>query len=159
MQRGLLWKKWSYKVVLCNVCLPGYSKGVIGICEICETTNNIPMETILFFAIVMGVIITVVVIIASVRYFKRPKKEANKISGLERISQLRERARTASNVDSDSSALLDFQQDKSNWFNRGRTKVKILLSFYQIVGQFESISPPSLKSLHEGYLCLQILTL
>ena len=55
---------------LCNVCLPDYSKGVLGICEICVTTNNIPTETILFFAIVMGVIITVVVIIASVRYCK-----------------------------------------------------------------------------------------
>ena len=127
---------------LCNVCLPDYSKGVLGICEVCVTTNNIPIETILFFSIVIGVIIAIVVIIASIRYFKRSKKKANKISGADRISQFRERARTASNVDSTdsgSSALLDFQQDKSNWFNRGRTKVKILLTFYQIVGQFENV--------------------
>jgi len=131
----------GHQGILCSVCQPDYSMGVLGVCEICVSSNNIPVETIKFFAIVIGGAILVLTTMATIQHFKSAKKEKNKINGAERISQFRRRARTTSNVDSksESSALLDLQQDRSNWFNRGRTKVKILLSFYQIVGQFENV--------------------
>ena len=116
--------------------------GVLGVCEICVSSNKIPVETIKFLSIVIGGVVVILTAIATNRHFKRAKKERNKIkNGAERISQFRHKARTRSNVDSksESRALLDLQQDRSNWFNRGRTKLKILLSFYQIVGQFENV--------------------
>ena len=98
--------------VLCNVCLPDYTMGVLGICEVCVTENKIPIQMLVFFAIVIGGILLLVFIAASIRRYKESKRQARKIT-VDRISQFRQRARTASTVD-DSDTLFEIQHDKSH---------------------------------------------
>jgi hypothetical protein len=120
---------------ICNVCLDGYAKDVLGNCETCEGEGfHFPTETLIFL------VIFVVVVAATVYYVvirRRKKKEETS-----RVDRFRQRTRTLSQAQSNetaSSSLQAVQMDQDHWFNRGRTKAKIMVSFLQILTSYESV--------------------
>jgi hypothetical protein len=113
---------------LCNVCLSGYARDVLGICRSCDASSfHLPTETIIFILVVICVVSAFWYVLCR----KKPEKS-------DRLSVYRERASTR--LAPKTQNVLDVaQNDRDHWFYRARTKAKILVSFGQIISNFESV--------------------
>jgi len=129
---------------LCDVCLPGYAKDVLGNCETCDGKKfHIPAQTWMFFSM-LGIGIATVVYQSCLK----KKKEFG------RLAEFRKRAVTRGHQrgQSAASALVAAQNDRDNWLYRGRIKAKILISFFQILSSFEEIFVVHFPPIFEDFM-------
>ena len=120
---------------MCNICIDGYAKNVLGNCDTCEGDGfSIPTDSLIFL---IGFL---VVVSATVYYLCVRKKQEREKS--DRLHEFRKRTISESHSNQESSlrdTLIAAQNDRDHWFNRGRTKAKIMVSFFQIMASFEGI--------------------
>ncbi|GMI02364.1 hypothetical protein TrVE_jg9031 [Triparma verrucosa] len=127
---------------ICNLCLQGYAKDVLGNCITCEDDRfHVPTET-------AAILVTLgVVFIASVYFYKRKKKESR-----DRLQEFRERKSESSTTSRVTNSLVAAQVNRDHWFYRVRTKGKIMLSFSQILTSFEGVLEVRFPSIFENFM-------
>lgn len=110
---------------VCNVCLPGFAKDVLGSCDTCDEEKfSLPLDSAIFLAVFFG-------FVSTTAYFCLRKN--NKQSG-GRLEEFRKRTISkTSRQSSTSDSLFVVTNDRDHWLYRARTKAKILLSFSQIL--------------------------
>ena len=132
---------------VCNVCLPGYAKDVLGSCLPCKSDEgfHVPMESWIFLLVVLGVLPATLFFMC-----KKPKRRS-----IDRLSSFRERsttrARSRTSTESSTNTLVAAQNNRDHWFYRARTKAKILVSFFQIVTSFESVLEVRFPTFYEKF--------
>ncbi|GMH73473.1 hypothetical protein TrST_g4716 [Triparma strigata] len=128
---------------VCNVCLPGFAKDVLGHCLPCESDKgfHVPVESWIFLFVL-------VVVLPVTLFFmcKKPTAPNNRLSNFRQRSVSRERSRSSPN------GLVAAQTNRDHWFYRARTKAKILVSFYQIVTSFESVLEIRFPPVYEKFM-------
>ena len=126
---------------ICNVCIDGYVKNVLGLCDICEDTV---VPTNFVVVVIVAVVLSLLVIAA---YGRRRRRLAKERSRKSRESNLSRSAASAESSDDKSPKSVSERlhaagmsgHNQKSWFQKFRTKFKILTSFYQISSQFESV--------------------
>ena len=130
---------------LCNVCREGYGKNVLGTCDPCSGEGAEMKGDSIFFlsAIFVAFCVAIHYIIITKKKEEKKREKRKKIQQFSRgsmVSSLRETSDrskdSATKVDPSTRAA---QGDRDHWFNRGRTKAKIMVSFFQIMTSFEGI--------------------
>ncbi|GMH77627.1 hypothetical protein TrLO_g10306 [Triparma laevis f. longispina] len=133
---------------ICNVCLTGYAKNFLGICETCQTESfYIPPEGAVFVAVLVAFFLATI-------YFYYSRKSKKK-SGQGRLDKFRKRTISKSSLSrSASNGLTAAHNDRDHWFYRARTKAKIMLSFTQILTSFEGVLEIRFPPIFEKFIRL-----
>jgi hypothetical protein len=115
----------------CNVCMKGYAKSIVGLCEACsDNTFQIPRQVIFVFC----AIVLIVILCFIGKKSLKPRKEKTKLDVF-RMKASQEFSRESVHEN----ALTKANNNRDHWFYRIRTKSKIMLTFLQILTSFETI--------------------